>query len=133
MDIDPKKYCRHCNANTLKPQTSYGGWIRYVCDQCGFIDEQYNALTWVLPFFHAEMFAGAVRDFRGSQSLLDMSKETGLSMSTLSRAEQGYLIGPGKFLALCEQMGVDPLSFFDDGSAQRVELWLSFASQEGGA
>jgi transcriptional regulator with XRE-family HTH domain len=72
-----------------------------------------------------QRLATALRRARGDLTLRDVARVTGVSASTLSRIERHqHRIALETFLALCDWLGVSPVSFcpaFADNEVQRLQ------------
>ena len=63
-------------------------------------------------FFDAQKFAAQIKTKRGVQSLRSVASEIkGISISTLSRLENGKIPDTDTFLLLCDWLGVSPNDF----------------------
>jgi len=64
--------------------------------------------------FNSNLFSEQVKSERGQRSLREAAKETGISASTLSRIEKGYIPNVNTFLVL--------LAWMDQNSTNYVDL-----------
>jgi transcriptional regulator with XRE-family HTH domain len=63
-------------------------------------------------FFDAQKFAAQIRTKRGARSLRSVARELkGISLSTLSRLENGKNPDTDTFLQICDWLGVSPDDF----------------------
>jgi transcriptional regulator with XRE-family HTH domain len=68
--------------------------------------------------YHLELerLSRLIRQKRGTRGLREVTSETGISQSTLSRVERGQTPDLSSFIALCNWLDVSPSIFF--GSAE---------------
>lgn len=86
-----------------------------------------------MTLFDRQRLAARVRTQRGGRSLREVADEiAGVSLSTLSRVENGRAPDVNTFLALCDWLGASPAEFFPGAEAvsstmetsTRIELAL---------
>ena len=70
--------------------------------------------------FKSDHFSEQVKSFRGQKSLREAAVETGISASTLSRIERGFVPDVNTFLALVVWMARDVDEFTDMNKACEI-------------
>lgn len=70
--------------------------------------------------FKSDYFSEQVKSFRGQKSLREAAVETGVSASTLSRIERGFVPDVNTFLALMTWMVRDVDAFTDTDKADAI-------------
>jgi len=72
--------------------------------------------------FKSDYFSEQVKSFRGQKSLREAAVETGVSASTLSRIERGFVPDVNTFLALMVWMDSEMDEFTDIDKAEAIIL-----------
>ena len=82
--------------------------------------------------FDARLFAAALRTKRGDRGLRDVATETGVSLSTLSRLENGETPDMETFLTLSSWVGWPTGAFLHEDLAQDTVQMVEQALHEDG-
>lgn len=70
--------------------------------------------------FDVSRFAACIKARRGKRSMRDVSKEAGVSASTLSRLENEEIPNASTLLIVCEWLGVEPENFYVSEKARNA-------------
>ena len=80
-------------------------------------------------YLDTETFKRLVKSKRGDRNLREVSTETGVSASTLSRVERGKTPDMQTFFILCDWLNCDAQSFFKSSDTVEPEAWRSICSK----